>query len=254
MIFCAVFSKYFTALLWAMQVKDSRTVRCQDLEESLAATGGWVPHQSQRSQAGLGLGVCTHNAASLCRTIHMQTQLIWSSTLLQRQGSQESEDPAVRWIEGTDRRETSLHRALTPAVCFPGAPLWPHSEGFLLCSFCLENELCPLLYVHASGAFRCYPVLPYCETLSVSAGSSLQKVNHICVWRVLVMTLGNLCFLPFTLMVGAGRLYWTKKKKFENLCLCLNSSKSAALPCEKLFLIQVQKKPIWVCSDRPFSN
>lgn len=154
----------------------------------------------------------------------MQTQLIWSPALLQRFPGEER--PCSR-VEGADvKRNVSTqslnsHYLLCQEVWsfFWQLPLWPHSEGFLLSSFCLEDELCPQLCVHASGARRCCPVLPCCETLSVSAGSSLQKMNHNLVWRVLVMTHGNLCLPPFTLVVWAGRVNWTEKKIRTYACV-----------------------------------
>lgn len=45
--FWVVFSKYSPTLVRVIQVKDSKTVKCQGLEEPLAAAGSWVPTKTR---------------------------------------------------------------------------------------------------------------------------------------------------------------------------------------------------------------
>lgn len=204
-------------------MKGSRSIRCQDLEEPLAAAGSWEP---TKPKGGTGAG-CLHSPCSLLVQDHPHADPADLIPCTAPETRFPGEKRPSSQVEGADENRNVSTQSLNSCclllpggqIAFLAAPLWLHSEGFLLSSFCLEDELCPRVNVHASGACRCCPVLPCCETLSVSAGSSLQKMNHICVWRVLVMTHGNLCFPLFTLMVWVDWVYWKKYKIETYACV-----------------------------------
>lgn len=234
-----------------MQVKDSKTVVCQDLEESLGAPGSWVGTQPKGAGQDWDWVFALTMQHPWCSTIHMQTQLIWSPALLQGQGSQERRDPAAGW-KVLMRRETSLPRASTPAVCCsqeawwlswqPGGEHTPRGSCWVVSVWRMSSALSSVCTPLEPGA------LCFCRLISA------EDESYLCVKSSGDDTWQSLFSALHPDGVSRQSLLGKKKKKIENLCSCLNSSKSAALPCEKVFLIQLQKKHIWDCSDRLFSN
>lgn len=138
-------------------------------------------HQTQRSWTGLGLGL--HSQCSILVQDHWHTgPEIWSPALLQRQGSQERRDPVARWkvlMWNISAQSLNSHCLLLPGglTAFLAALLWLHSKGFLLSSFCLEDELCPQLYVHSSGACAILLWNPLCFCRLISA----EEESYLCV-------------------------------------------------------------------------
>lgn len=65
--FLCAFQQVFAVLVGARQVKDSKTVRCQDLEEA-----GCPPNPKELDRTGAGFALAVQH--SLCRTIDIQAQ------------------------------------------------------------------------------------------------------------------------------------------------------------------------------------